>query len=60
MGNGDAPEAPGRPAEPNKVLSEALARAQVLVDSRPPGEYPLSWCAEAQHVGDMAVLALRR
>jgi hypothetical protein len=56
----DAREDPRRPAGHSKVLSEALVRAQKLVDSKPPREYPLWWCAEAEHVGDISVLALLR
>jgi hypothetical protein len=38
--------------------AQAVARAQYLVDSRPPGRYQLAWCEEARHVGDMTVAAI--
>jgi hypothetical protein len=37
--------------------ADATARAQHLVDSRPKGAYPLAWCIEAMHVGDLTAIA---
>jgi hypothetical protein len=37
--------------------ADATARAQHLVDSRPKGAYPLAWCVEAMHVGDLTAIA---
>ena len=45
-------------ASGNALLEHARVRAQELVESRPAGAYPLPWCVEALHVGDMSVLAL--
>jgi len=39
-------------------VARALARAQELVDSRPPGPYQAEWCAEAMHVGDSRALLM--
>jgi hypothetical protein len=46
-------------------VQSLLVRAQCLVDTRPSGQYPVAWCAEAEHIGDLqavgalAVLAPR-
>jgi hypothetical protein len=45
-------------ASGNALLEHARVRAQELVESRPAGAYPLPWCVEALHVGDISVLAL--
>src|ERR1035437_1820487 len=34
-------------------VEAVVARVQDLVDSRPPGEYPLDWCVEASYLGDL-------
>lgn len=38
--------------------TEMMARAQRLVDSRPPGPYDVKWCAEAYHVGDARAIVM--
>jgi hypothetical protein len=35
-----------------------VARAQRLVDSRPRDAYPLAWCIEASHIGDLTAIAM--
>jgi hypothetical protein len=45
-------------ASANALLQHARVRAQELVESKPAGAYPLPWCVEALHVGDISVLAL--
>jgi hypothetical protein len=40
------------------MIVEAVARAQHLVDSRPPGPYQGRWCAEALMVGDATALVM--
>ena len=40
------------------IVVQTLARAQQLVDSRPPGPYQDWWCAEASMVGDATALAM--
>ena len=42
----------------SRRAAHAVARAQHLVDSRPPGRYQLLWCQWAMHDGDMSVAAL--
>ncbi len=37
---------------------EIIARAQRLVDSRPPGPYQAKWCAEALMIGDANALVM--
>ena len=39
-------------------VAEIVARAQRLVDSRPPGPYQAKWCAEALMVGDANALVM--
>ena len=39
-------------------VARAVAHAQRLVDSRPPGPYQPAWCAEAMHVGDSRALMM--
>jgi hypothetical protein len=38
--------------------TDALQRAQELVDSRPADRHPTGWVHHAHHVGDLAVLAV--
>jgi hypothetical protein len=54
-------EGPGKRSERKSTsgpTAQAVAHAQHLVDSRPPGPYQLAWCQEAMHVGDIAVAAI--
>jgi hypothetical protein len=39
-------------------VEELHARGRHLIDSRPPDEYPVAWCSEASHVGDLSALAM--
>ncbi len=39
-------------------VEELHARAQDLIDSRPEGEYPVDWCFEAKHIGDLTALGM--
>jgi hypothetical protein len=46
-----------RPQDPD--AKELIARAQRLADTpRPPEGYPLDWCVEAKHVGDLTAIAV--
>jgi hypothetical protein len=38
-------------------VEAVVARVQALVDSRPPGEYPVAWCIEASYLGDLTAIA---
>jgi hypothetical protein len=50
---------PSRPDSRLTQLRTALEHAQRLTDPRPEGaEYSTAWSAQAQHVGDLTVLAL--
>jgi hypothetical protein len=54
-------DVPGKRSERRSTsgrAAQAVARAQHLVDSRPPGPYELAWCQEAMHIGDMSVAAI--
>ena len=54
MGESDPTLKLGSKLPPTAV--QAVARAQHLVDSRPPGPYQARWCAEALMVGDATAL----
>lgn len=55
MSDGDSQN---RAAQPSELRAKALvARAQHLIDTRPQGEYPVAWCIEAAHIGDLTVIA---
>ena len=60
----DPPE-PGEPRVTVQAVQSVLGRAQHLADTRPSGRYPVAWCVEAEHIGDLqaigtlAVLAAR-
>jgi hypothetical protein len=57
----ESAELPGKRSERERTwgrAAEAVARAQHLVDSRPPGPYQPAWCQEAMHVGEMSVAAI--
>jgi hypothetical protein len=60
VSDGDPPEpsvdAPERKL-PAQSLEAVVAQAQHLVDSRPPGEYPVAWCVEASYLGDLTAIA---
>ena len=50
---------PPRPASHSQHLRAALDHAERLTDPRPEGPaYSASWSAQADHVGDITVLAL--
>ena len=60
MSDGDPPEPSVDPRERGlsvQSVDAVVARVQDLVDSRPPGEYPLDWCVEASSLGDLDVIA---
>jgi hypothetical protein len=46
------------PLERAPRVAQAVAHAQRLVDSRPPGPYQAGWCAAAMHVGDSRALLM--
>jgi hypothetical protein len=46
------------PAARSPFVAQIVARAQRLVDSRPPGPYQAKWCAEALMVGDATALEM--
>jgi hypothetical protein len=46
------------PAALSPFVAQIVARAQRLVDSRPPGPYQAKWCAEALMVGDASALVM--
>jgi hypothetical protein len=56
--DGNNHDAPRASAPGSALLEHVLGRARELVESKPAGAYPLPWCVEAQHVGDISVLAL--
>lgn len=60
MSDGDPPE-PSVDARERRLSAQSVeavvARVQHLVDSRPPGEYPVGWCIEAGYLGDLAAIA---
>jgi hypothetical protein len=46
-----------RPQGPS--AEELIARVERLVDTpRPPDGYPLEWCVEAKHIGDLSAIAI--
>ena len=46
-----------RGRHPRRGDERAAARLDRLVESRPVGHFPLSWCVEAHHLGDASALA---
>lgn len=51
-------QSPSDGSQPTVQQVEVLiARAQHLIDSRPRGEYPLTWCIEAFYIGDLTAIA---
>jgi hypothetical protein len=56
----DGPE-PGVDARAHRLSAQSgeavVVRVQHLVDSRPPGEYPVDWCIEASYLGDLTAIA---
>jgi hypothetical protein len=56
---------PPQPTVTMQNVQSLDVRAQGLVDTRPSGQYPVAWCVEAEHIGDLeaigalAVLATR-
>lgn len=52
-------ESAGHRREPSvHDVDTLVARAQHLIDSRPPDAYPLAWCIEALYVGDLTAIAM--
>ena len=49
------PPAPHVGSTLHPTVVQTLARAQFLVDSRPPGPYQAQWCAEALMVGGVSL-----
>jgi hypothetical protein len=60
VADGDPPEPSVDPRERRlsvQSVEAVVARVQDLVDSRPPGEYPVAWCIEASCLGDLNAIA---
>ena len=60
MADGDPPEPSVDRRErslSSQTVEAMVARVQDLVDSRPPGEYPIAWCIEASYLGDINAIA---
>jgi hypothetical protein len=52
-------ESPGQRRQPSvHDVGTFVTRAQHLIDSRPPDAYPLAWCIEASHIGDLTAIAM--
>jgi hypothetical protein len=56
MSNEDSPGVGRQPSVPD--VGTLVARGQHLIDSRPRDAYPLAWCIEASHIGDLTAIAM--
>jgi hypothetical protein len=59
VSDGDPPEGEGAAVRDisDKRVGALLAGVQRLIDSRPAGGYPIEWCIQAEHLGDMTAIA---